>query len=347
MGGFDIFYSQMIEEGTWSLPKNMGYPLNTVEDDLFFTTSVDGKHGYYASSHEGGFGETDIYKILFDKSESEPLAILKGYIDPGSLDEIPPGIMIWVSDLTEGDDPMQYTPNRKNGSYVFSLIPCHEYLVEYTQNNVSFYETEFKLPCEADYHEINKVITIGGIPLNKDDKTETVDKTESTDSETAANSESTTTSESDNESKTDNASNDKESSLESTDKENEIKIDPVEFQIYYGYNQKGIENDIERFNKFIIGINKIIDLKGSVEIELEGSASTVPTQTYSSNNNLANQRTKEAKEILKEKLKENGVDLSKFKIVSENSLVQGPKYQADYLNKEKYGKYQYIKIKAF
>ncbi len=328
MGGFDIFFSKLIEEGKWSTPINMGYPLNTVEDDLYFTTNADGKHGYYASSHEGGYGEIDIYKIIFKTVESAPLAILKGYIDPGSLNSIPAGIIIWVSDLTSGDDPDRYSPNRKNGSYVFNLTPCHEYLVEYTQENETFYETEFKLPCGSDYHEINKVITIGGIPL--DDSTDITN-----DNNTSTNNQTETS----NNTSTDNQENSTEN--------NTSTIKPVEFQIFYGYNQKGIPKEKERFNTFIDGVNKIIDKNGTVKIELEGSASTVPTKTYSTNKNLSSLRTVEAKNILIKKLKEKGVDISKFKIVSENSLVQGPQYKGDYRDKEKYGKFQYIKIVAF
>jgi len=333
MGGFDIFFSKAMEEGKWSAPINMGYPLNTVDDDLYFTTNADGKHGYYASSHEGGFGEKDIYKVLFETTESAPLAILKGYIDPGTLNSIPAGIIIWVSDLTTGEDPTRYSPNRKNGSYVFSLTPCHEYLVEYTQDNETFYETEFKLPCGSDYHEINKVITIGGIPLE----------------ETAENSDQDNTNQDNtNQDNTnqDNTNNNTEA-YNSSNEDFSNTIEPVDFQLFYGYNQKGIKTEEERFNTFINGIYNIIEKNGKVKIELEGSASTVPTKTYSTNKNLSQLRTSEAKNILIKKLKETGIDLSKFTIVSENSLVQGPKYKGDFSDKEKYGKFQYIKIVAF
>ncbi len=185
MGGFDIFFSQIQNDGQWSFPINMGYPLNTVEDDLYFPISADGKRGFYASSHEGGYGEKDIYEITFESSESAPVAILKGYIDPGPNNEIPSGIVIWVTDITEGNDPLQYIPNKKNGSYVFSLIPCHEYLVEYMLKNKVFYETEFKLPCGLNYHEINKVIAIGGVSLETDSTfVETTEDNNSTNSST-------------------------------------------------------------------------------------------------------------------------------------------------------------------
>ena len=371
MGGFDIFHTELNEEGKWTTPINMGYPLNTVEDDLYFTTNADGKNGYYASSHEGGYGEKDIYKVLLgDDKPSEPLAILKGYIDPGSLPQIPAGIVIWVYDLTDGNEDLfqQYTPNRRNGSYVFSLIPCHEYLVEYTQNEEIFYSTEFTLPCESNYQEINKVITIGGIPLNEKDTSSVDDANSETTTSTVENSENdmdsvTTTStdensEDDIDSKTTTTTDeghqddmyseeDMPHCEDGITREDIYDIEPVSFQIFYGYNEKGIGSEKERFNKFIEGIDEIIKTAGDVKIELEGSASTVPTKTYQNNKNLAAQRTLNAKEILKKKLIALGIDISKFTIVSENSLVQGPRYQGDYLNKSKYSKYQYIKITAF
>lgn len=168
MGGYDIFYSRKIDDRTWSSPENMGFPLNTVDNDLFFSTSPDGKRGYYASSHEGGNGESDIYMVKLSNSVTEPVTILKGYIDKGSNEKIPQGIVIWVYDLDNDNDPLQYIPNKNNGSYVFSLDPCHEYSVEYTLLNKTFYETTFKVPCESDYHEINKPITIPNISINGD-----------------------------------------------------------------------------------------------------------------------------------------------------------------------------------
>ena len=181
------------------------------------------------------------------------------------LDQIPAGIVIWVYDLTEGaDNLLQYTPNRRNGSYVFNLIPCHEYLVEYTQNEEIFYSTEFKLPCEANYQEINKVITIGGIPLSEEDSTASGDQ-----KNTITNNENNTTTSPEIDTKT-----------ETKSQNNQSTIAPVNFQIFYGYNEKGISSEQEKFNAFIDGINEIITINGKVQIELEGSASSVPTKSY-------------------------------------------------------------------
>jgi outer membrane protein OmpA-like peptidoglycan-associated protein/tetratricopeptide (TPR) repeat protein len=62
MGGYDIFYSRADNNGAWSKPINMGYPLNTTDDDLFYSP-VDSLNGYFASVRNDGFGNLDIYKV--------------------------------------------------------------------------------------------------------------------------------------------------------------------------------------------------------------------------------------------------------------------------------------------
>ena len=52
IGGYDIFYSVMDDAGNWSKPKNMGYPVNSTDNDVLFVTSADGKRGYYYSFKE-------------------------------------------------------------------------------------------------------------------------------------------------------------------------------------------------------------------------------------------------------------------------------------------------------
>jgi hypothetical protein len=308
MGGFDIFFSKKNVDGTWGTPLNIGYPLNTVGDDVYFSTTIDGKKGYYSSSHEGGLGREDIYTIKLDTAIIEPISILKGYIDKGSEPELPAGIVIWVTDLTEDGDPIKYKPNRRTGSYIFALIPCHEYIVEYMKVENTLHETEFTVPCNSDYHVIDKVITLGDLSLSDTEADTTI--TQNT---------------------IDNVDN----------------IEPISFQKFYGYNEKGVESEEDRFKTFLGGIQSILEQKETVNIEVEGSASYVPTRTFGSNKKLSTYRSNEAKEMLMNKLKAAGVNLSKVKIVAINSLVQGPKYKGDFKDTEKYSKFQYIKLKAF
>ncbi|MCX8492155.1 MAG: OmpA family protein [Cyclobacteriaceae bacterium] len=65
MGGFDIFKSNLLnkEKNEWSEPESMGYPINSPDDDVFFTGTKDGKRWYYSSVRADGLGYSDIYKI--------------------------------------------------------------------------------------------------------------------------------------------------------------------------------------------------------------------------------------------------------------------------------------------
>jgi hypothetical protein len=66
IGGYDLFRSDLQSNGLWSKPKNLGYPINTPDDDIFFMPTGDGKSGYISRFKEsGGLGKEDIYKITF------------------------------------------------------------------------------------------------------------------------------------------------------------------------------------------------------------------------------------------------------------------------------------------
>jgi len=62
MGGYDM-YKTILENGKWSKPQNLGYPINTVNNDMCFSLSVDAQTGYFTSDRKGGLGERDIYKV--------------------------------------------------------------------------------------------------------------------------------------------------------------------------------------------------------------------------------------------------------------------------------------------
>ena len=90
MGGYDI-YKTVKEKDTWSKPVNLGYPINTVNNDLCFSLAIDAKTGYFTSDRKGGLGGRDIYKAdltnypVLDKemkvraeNNGPVMAILKG-----------------------------------------------------------------------------------------------------------------------------------------------------------------------------------------------------------------------------------------------------------------------------
>lgn len=79
MGGYDIFRTRLSDDGSWSFPENLGYPVNSVDDDIYLVLSPDGKKGYYSSTRDDGYGQTDIYSVRMSSNERE-YSIVKGMV---------------------------------------------------------------------------------------------------------------------------------------------------------------------------------------------------------------------------------------------------------------------------
>lgn len=125
MGGYDIFKTKIEDDEIWSTPKNLGYPINTVKDDIYFVISPDGKTAYYSSDMEGGFGKQDLYKIniLYD---DERKAIYKGVAHNIETNE-PIKAKITIIDLYTRKIQGIYNSNSKNGKFLLVLQPGRNY----------------------------------------------------------------------------------------------------------------------------------------------------------------------------------------------------------------------------
>ncbi len=73
MGGYDIFKSTF-KDSAWSKPVNLGFPINTPGDDLFFTILPNGREAYFSSEKDDGNGGMDIYKVTI-LSKEKPMMI--------------------------------------------------------------------------------------------------------------------------------------------------------------------------------------------------------------------------------------------------------------------------------
>jgi len=77
MGGYDIFKTHHNDDGTWSEPINIGYPINTTGDDVFFMLTKNEKFSYYSTHRDDSFGDKDIYRIVF-LGQEKPTHITNG-----------------------------------------------------------------------------------------------------------------------------------------------------------------------------------------------------------------------------------------------------------------------------
>ena len=62
-GGSDLFVLKKLSNGQWGVPENMGYPINTIENEGSLAVAADGYTAYYASDREDSRGGLDIYSF--------------------------------------------------------------------------------------------------------------------------------------------------------------------------------------------------------------------------------------------------------------------------------------------
>ena len=147
MGGHDIFMSKLNDDGTWSKPENLGYPINSVDDDVHFTLSVDGKEAYYSAVKTGGMGERDIYKIdmsnypILSEGVSTNLSILKGIISSGE-DMIAAKI---IFKNTFGEE-VANTSSNEEGDYFITLTGGEKYTLVISAEGYKSLTKEVDLP---------------------------------------------------------------------------------------------------------------------------------------------------------------------------------------------------------
>jgi Tol biopolymer transport system component len=173
IGGYDLFKSTL-ENGVWSTPENLGYPINTFGDERFFCMSTDGKRAWMSSDREGTSGELDIWEIDFSELKKEvvaqpeikapivpkgpALSIFSGKIvDSRAAESVETGIVI-----TERESGKEYAgQSDENGQYFFTLEGNKNYTARITKEGYLNYSYDFFLKAQDEgTFKLEKVIVL-------------------------------------------------------------------------------------------------------------------------------------------------------------------------------------------
>jgi hypothetical protein len=152
MGGYDIFISKLQNDGTFTSPKNIGYPINTVDNDIYYVLNASGKRGYYSSGKPGGFGGQDIYIVEPGILDSLPkLTMVKGYV---TLDNVPVSAHIVVYDEDTKEKIIETQSTSETGKYLLNLPPDRNYLVMYSVDDGDIPPVELTIEKHNEYKEL-------------------------------------------------------------------------------------------------------------------------------------------------------------------------------------------------
>ena len=179
MGGFDIFMCEKNDDdNTWSKPVNIGYPINTTNDDIFYLPTPDGQRVYYSSRRAGGTGGTDLYMIVFPDDDARALAVLAGYV---FFDVEVPGIDAVIK-IVDDKEKMYgiYRPNQFTGKFVAILPTGINYFLEIEAEGYKTFVQETSIPIRNVYGSRQTATYIPNIFLEKDEnyKIEEIDDSE-------------------------------------------------------------------------------------------------------------------------------------------------------------------------
>lgn len=159
MGGFDIFKSTKNTDGKWSEPENLRAPINTTDDDMYYSQSPDGKRGYFSSIRKGNFGDKDIYRIDFERSMAEPLTLLKGILTFNGTNKMPSNVKIVVTEDGTHNLVQDIKPNELTGKYIMILAPGANgkiYNISFEADGYQPLAVSIVIPPNSSYQELDK-----------------------------------------------------------------------------------------------------------------------------------------------------------------------------------------------
>ena len=198
MGGFDIFKSVWNEKTQkWSTPENLGYPINTSDDDVYFVLSANGKHAYYSSCKDDSYGGEDIYMVTFITPKNPVLStednLLASITEPVKETEIAKEVAVHsdavsilkgtifdalvTTKMLEADIELvdngsnqviaTFKSNSATGKYLVSLPAGKNYGIAVKKEGYLFHSENFDIPMSAVSQEYVKDIGLNNISVGQ------------------------------------------------------------------------------------------------------------------------------------------------------------------------------------
>lgn len=153
MGGYDIFSATLdTKDSVFRSTKNMGYPINSTDDDIYFVLAANNKEGYYSSGKKGGQGLKDIYLVNPEFEETKPaMYLVKGKTN---LDGNPVDGTIQVVMLSKNNEVFgTFNTNTGKGNYLMSLPAGQSYKLIASYKDFTKQEKELDATTISGYNE--------------------------------------------------------------------------------------------------------------------------------------------------------------------------------------------------
>ncbi len=159
MGGYDFFKSDYdAEKDEWSEPINLGYPINTTDDNLYMSITADKKRIYLAQQREDGLGDLDIYKVTLNSEPggSRHLFMVQGNVNADSATD--GRVKITLKD-TSGKTIGIYNTKATGGKFIM-FIPIGKYHLTADSKGYKPYSDDFTITDKMQPADLQKSILL-------------------------------------------------------------------------------------------------------------------------------------------------------------------------------------------
>ena len=167
MGGEDIFISRRGENGGWTRPVNLGYPINTFKEENSITVTAQGDVALFASDREGGYGDLDLYSFELPlEFRAQPVSYMEGKVVDAS-NEKPLSAQFQLMDPVTGNVMVESFSDPVDGTFLVSLPTGRDYALVVKQKGYLFYSEHFNLPKGSKAEPYKKLIRLSPIQVGE------------------------------------------------------------------------------------------------------------------------------------------------------------------------------------
>lgn len=165
-GNSDLFVLRKNEKGEWGKPENLGYPINTIENEGSLAVSADGLTAYYASDRSDSRGNLDLYSFQL-RPNIRPNRTL--YVKGKVLDAITQKGVPATVELTDNNNDvvLMRVQTDELGEYFITLPTGKDYTFTVNRKGYLFYSELYALSKKEADSVYKKDIALKPVKLNE------------------------------------------------------------------------------------------------------------------------------------------------------------------------------------
>ncbi len=148
MGGMDLFVTRANQDGTWSEPENLGYPINTHHDEIGLIINARGDLAYFASDRIEGQGK-DIYVFeLYQEARPREVSYMKGTVfDNETKRRL--HARFEIIDVETAETKIEAWSDEINGEFLIPIVTGKDYALNVSHEGYLFFSEHFSLAQHA------------------------------------------------------------------------------------------------------------------------------------------------------------------------------------------------------